>query len=336
MEFDVRFLSPAWLGTALVVSLAASAALPERLRHSWLVVGLGVLAACLAALSGALPWFGILHASAYAACMVVAFIVGYLATLPRARLIDLPEPTLLTIFMLALVGGVVGARLGEVWEQWPAFARSQTGGRLGTVPLLVKIADIDSGGMVWYGGALRGSALILLFVRRQRLPLLAIADLMLPSAVLGLGIGRVGCFLNGCCYGKPTDLPWAVVGANGLHIHPTQLYETAACLCIAAVSIWWWYRRRSQGQVTLIVLFAYASWRTFNEDLRGDTVMTTFWGLFPATTSQALSLDIAGAALVASLVVIWRRRRFPELRRLACVVPGSSAAPAPVAAPSSP
>jgi phosphatidylglycerol:prolipoprotein diacylglycerol transferase len=326
MEFDIPFLNPAWLGVALAASLAASALLPERARPLWAVVGAGLLVACLLALAGAIPWVGTLHASAYAACMVAAFVVGYLATLPRARLIGLPEQTQLTIFMFALVGGIIGARFGEVWEQWPRFAQTAAGARLGTGALLLKIADIDSGGMVWYGGVMLATTLIIIYLRRQRRQLLPLADLILPSTVLALGIGRVGCFLNGCCYGKPTDLPWAVIGASGAHIHPTQLYETGACLIIAGAAIWWWYRRTSQGQVTVIVLFGYTAWRTFNEALRGDTVMTTFWGLFPATTSQALSLDFALATVVAIGVVQWRRRHSPELGRLAREVPGSRAA----------
>jgi phosphatidylglycerol:prolipoprotein diacylglycerol transferase len=329
MEFHFPFLSPAWLGTALVSSLVASTLLPVPLRRGWLLLAAGILAASLLALCGALPWFGQLHASAYAACMVAAFIAGYFAILPRARLIGLPEATVLTFFMFALVGGIVGARLGEVWEQWPAFARGPLGAPLGFGPLLVKIADIDSGGMVWYGGALLASGLMALYGWRSRLDLLELADLFLPATAVGLGIGRVGCFLNGCCYGRPTTLPWGVAGAGGPHTHPTQLYETLACLALAGAATLFWYRRRSQGQVTMVVLLGYAGWRTFNETLRGDTVMSSFWGLFPATTSQVLSLTIALAALVAAAVVVWRRRRSPERQRRAYAVPGSIHAPAP-------
>jgi phosphatidylglycerol:prolipoprotein diacylglycerol transferase len=323
MEFQIPFLSPAWLGTALVASLVASTLLPVRLRRAWLVLLAGILAASIAALCGALPWFGQLHASAYAACMVAAFIAGYFAILPRARLIGLAEASVLNFFLFALVGGVVGARLGEVWEQWPAFAQGPGGVTLGFGQLLVKIADIDSGGMVWYGGALLASGLMALYGWRHRLDLLELADLFLPATLVGLGIGRVGCFLNGCCYGRPTTLPWAVAGVCGPHTHPTQLYETAACLLLAGAATLLWYHRRSQGQVTLLVLLGYAGWRSFNEALRGDTVMTSFWGLFPATTSQVLSLDIALVTVVAAVVVVWRRRRSPERQRRAYAVPGS-------------
>jgi phosphatidylglycerol:prolipoprotein diacylglycerol transferase len=323
MEFHIPFLSPAWLGTALVSSLVAATLLPLRLRRGWLLLAAGVLAASLAALCGALPWFGQLHATAYAACMVAAFIAGYFAILPRARLIGLPEVTVLNFFMFALVGGIVGARLGEVWEQWPSFAQGPGGVQLGFGQLLVKIADIDSGGMVWYGGALCASGLMALYAWRSRLDLLELADLFLPATAVGLGIGRVGCFLNGCCYGRPTTLPWGVAGVGGPHTHPTQLYETIACLLLAGAATLFWYRRRCQGQVTLIVLLGYAIWRTFNEALRGDTVMCSFWGLFPATTSQVLSITIALATLVAAAVVVWRRRRSPERQRRAYAVPGS-------------
>ena len=108
--------------------------------------------------------------------------------------------------------------------------------------------------MVWYGGALLASGLMALYGWRSRLDLLELADLFLPATAVGLGIGRVGCFLNGCCYGRPTTLPWGVPGAGGPHTHPTQLYETLACLALAGAATLFWYRRRSQGQVSMLVL----------------------------------------------------------------------------------
>jgi phosphatidylglycerol:prolipoprotein diacylglycerol transferase len=332
VEFTFPFLSPAWMGVALVGALLVATLVPESWRRTWVVAAGGSGAASAAALAGLVPWTGQLHATAYALCMVAAFVAAYAATLPRARLLGIPERQLLDLFLLGLVGGIVGARLGEMWEQWPGFAQLPGGRRMPWGDLLAKAADIDSGGMVWYGGALVGGAFMVLYGWRARLRFLVLADLILPSTLLGLGLGRVGCFFNGCCYGRPTTLPWGIRSPAGPCTHPTQLYETAACLVLAAGLIALWYRRRSQGQVALAAVLGYAAWRFLNESLRGDTVMTTFWGLFPVTTSQALSLDLALAASVAAVAIGLRRRRDAEARRLAADVPGSRHQPRPPAA----
>ncbi len=323
MEFTFPFLSPGWLGTALVGALTAAVLAPPSWRRGWVVALAGLAAASGAALAGLFPWLGYLHATVYALCLVAAFVAAYLATLPRARLLGIPERQLLDLFLLGLVGGIVGARIGEVWEQWPSFAQRSNGTRMPWSDLLGKAADIDGGGMVWYGGAILGGTLMVIYGWRARLRFLALADLILPSTLLGLGIGRIGCFFNGCCYGRPTTMPWGVPGVAGRCTHPTQLYETLVCVLLFVGLLVLWYRRRSQGQVALCAMIGYAIWRFINEGLRGDTVMTTFLGLFPVTTSQALSLALAIVAICLAAVELWRRSRDPVARTLAHDVPGS-------------
>lgn len=323
MGVTVPFLSPALLGVALVASLAAAALLPPWWRRWWVVLALGVLAACVTALCGGVPWTGDLHVTGYSVAMLAAFVAAYLVTVPRARLLGIGERTVIDLFIVGLIGGLVGARIGEVIEQWPGFGRDARGQPLALGDLLRKAADIDGGGMVWYGGAVLGGALIALLAWQRRIRILELADLLMPAIVLGLGLGRVGCFLNGCCYGRPTTLPWAVGGRGGAAIHPTQLYETIACLGLFALTWWWWRRRRWQGEVAAIGLFGYAGWRFLNEGLRGDTVASSFLGL-PVTTSQAVSLWLVLGGLVLTVVVVVRRRRDPALAALARSVPGSS------------
>jgi phosphatidylglycerol:prolipoprotein diacylglycerol transferase len=323
VEFVIHFLSPAWMGTALVGSLAASVLAPARLRRWWLICLAGIAAASMGAWCGFIPWFGLMHATVFAACMVSAFVIAYVSLLGRARLLGVSEKIIIDLVILALIGGIVGARLGEVWEQWPRFAQSAQGQRLTAVQLFAKAADIDGGGMVWYGGAFLATLFIVLYAWRARLAVLELADLFLPTTLLGLGIGRVGCFFNGCCYGRPTTLPWAVAGAGGPRTHPTQLYETLACITLFGLLMWWWYRRRVQGQIALASILGYALWRSFNESLRGDTVLMSCYGLFTATTSQVLSLHIAIIGLVAAALITWRRHRNPRMNALAHQVPGS-------------
>jgi phosphatidylglycerol:prolipoprotein diacylglycerol transferase len=111
------------------------------------------------------------------------------------------------IFSLAtwlFIAGIVGARLFYVIEYWPQFHK----------PLLVQtlaaILKLTQGGLVVYGSLLAGGAALIAFTYKNHLPGLALADLIAPGVVLGVGLGRLGCFLNGCCYGGLSDVPWAV------------------------------------------------------------------------------------------------------------------------------
>lgn len=324
MSMTVPFVSPAWLGVALVASIVIATLVPPAWRRWWLVMLAGLVVASVVALFGGVPWTGDLHLTGYSIAMLAGFIAAYVAIMPRARILGIPERTVIDIFIIGLIGGLVGARIGEMIEQWPAFGRDPAGQPLALGDLLRKAADIDGGGMVWYGGAILAGLLLALLAWQRRIRILELADLLLPATVLGLGLGRVGCFLNGCCYGRPTSLPWAVGGTGGATIHPTQLYETVACLCLFVLSWWWWRHRRWQGEVAALTVLGYAGWRFINEGLRGDTVASSFLGFWTVTTSQAVSLYLAVLVLALGAVVIARRLRDPALAAQARHVPGSS------------
>jgi phosphatidylglycerol:prolipoprotein diacylglycerol transferase len=319
----VTFLSPALIGLALVVALALAALVPAPWRRAWVVVLGGAVIAGLGAVAGLVPWLGVLHLTGYSVMLVLAFVAPYVAMMRRAREIGIPERTLIDIALVALIGGMVGSRIGEAIEQWPAFGRDAAGRPLPWGDLLVKALDFDGGGMVWYGGVILAGVLVALLAWQRRLRVLEVADLILPMVLLGLAFGRVGCFLNGCCYGLPTALPWGVRSPAGACTHPTQLYESLACLMLFAATFWWWRHRRWQGEISLLVVIGYAAWRFVNESLRGDTVPTSFLGLTTVTTSQAVGLYLVAAAAVATAAVVWHRRTHPAAARRAREVPGS-------------
>jgi phosphatidylglycerol:prolipoprotein diacylglycerol transferase len=130
------------------------------------------------------------------------------------------------------------------------------------------------GGLAFYGGLLLAAPAGLYYARRKRLGILRIADLVSPGIAYGLVFGRLGCFLNGCCYGKPTDLPWGVdfpTLAGHAHVHPTQLYESLGCLGIFAL-LYWVVRpmKRRHGDVFAALLVLYGSLRFLLEFLRDD------------------------------------------------------------------
>ena len=324
MSVNVPFISPAWLGVALVAAIVVASLAPPAWRRWWLILLAGVVIACVVAAFGGVPWTGDLHLTGYSITMLAGFIAAYAAVMPRARVLGIPERTVIDLFIISVIGGLVGARIGEMIEQWPGFGRDPAGQPLALGELLRKAADIDGGGMVWYGGAILAGVLIALLAWQRRLRILELADLVMPAVVLGLGLGRVGCFLNGCCFGRPSSVPWAVSGRGGASVHPTQLYETIACLSLFALGWWWWRHRRWQGEVAAATLLGYVIWRFINEGLRGDTVASSFLGIWTVTTSQAVSLYLALGVVVLATVVIGRRMRDPALAARAREVPGSS------------
>lgn len=323
MNVQIPFLSPGFIGVMLVAAIILGSLLPTPYKKWWSVLGGGLTAASLAALIGIVSWAGDMHITGYSVMMLLAFIAAYVVTIPRARIVGISERTIIDMALLALIGGIVGSRFGEVVEQWPKFGKDAHGNSLTISAFINKLMDFDNGGMVWYGGAILAAILILILAKRRKLRLLEVSDLLMPATLLGLGTGRVGCFLNGCCYGGPTDAPWAVANPFGVKSHPTQLYETIACVSLFAFTFWWWRRRRYQGEVFFIGLFGYALWRFINEGLRGDTVESTFLGLWTVTTSQAVSLYLACVGMALALVVIIRRKQSPELSAIGRDVPGS-------------
>jgi len=187
--------------------------------------------------------------------MLLGFIAAYLVALPKTKALGIPRTPHCWMCSCSLCsGGFAGARMRYVWENWWLFSHNPDGRRGRWATALANAADFDSGGMVWYGGMMLASGAIMAYAWRTRLPILALGDALAPSVILGLGIGRIGCFVNGCCYGAPTDLPWGVAAPYTLphgvvcHVHPTQLYESAACWRSSAGLSWLWPRHRCRAR----------------------------------------------------------------------------------------
>ena len=161
----------------------------------------------------------------------------------------------------------------------------------------------------FYGGFIGALVAVAIFFRRHPgLPFWRAADLCGPAIALGQAIGRIGCFMAGDDYGRPTDLPWAVhftdpdaarIGGAPLNVglHPVQLYESAACLLLFFVLVWLSRRKRFDGQMILAYTILYAIARFVLETFRGDADRGfVFGGLL--STSQFIALVLAPAAIV--------------------------------------
>ena len=203
----------------------------------------------------------------YGAMLALAFLVCSFLAKRRAASIGMDGEKILDLTILLIMSGVIGGRIMFVILDLEYFK---------TRPL--DIFKLWEGGLVWYGGLILAVISGAVFLRIYRMPILKTADLMMPYVALGQAIGRIGCFLNGCCYGKTPALP-------------TQLFESAAMFIVYLI-----LRRRvpSNGRTFFLYLILYSVFRFFNEFIRGDNMLAVM-GL---TFSQFISVIIFTAAAI--------------------------------------
>ena len=174
---------------------------------------------------------------------------------------------------------------------------------------------------MFYGGLILAVAVALFYIRRVRLPLWTTTDVFAPGIALGHVVGRFGCFFAGCCWGKPTTVPWAITFHNpfaalntgtplDVPLHPTQLYEAGAEALILAILLFTESRgRRYPGRTFWLYMLLYAISRFIIEFYRGDP-RGTVWVF---STSQFISVLLAPLA-IGMLVYLSRRAPQPDAR----------------------
>jgi phosphatidylglycerol---prolipoprotein diacylglyceryl transferase len=164
-------------------------------------------------------------------------------------------------------------------------------------------------GYVFYGGVVVATGMGYLFVRRAGFERIGdFGDYAAPGFAFGIFVGRLGCFFAGCCYGTPTDLPWAVAfpgghATHGAAVHPVQLYDAVYGLVVFGLCIWYGRRRRFAGELFGLLIMSYALWRFGTEVFRGDGDRGVW--LLGLSTSQLVSLVV----LPVTLFFFWRERR---------------------------
>jgi phosphatidylglycerol:prolipoprotein diacylglycerol transferase len=158
----------------------------------------------------------------YGVMILLAVSAGVGLAVWRARRVGVDPELILSLAFWMILPAIVGARafyVTEYWsgQYWPVY------GERGLPALLWAVLNLANGGLVIYGGFFGGVVGLVGFFRKYRVPLLATADLVAPSLMLGLAIGRIGCLLNGCCFGGMCDLPWAVTFPPGSPPYASQV-----------------------------------------------------------------------------------------------------------------
>jgi phosphatidylglycerol:prolipoprotein diacylglycerol transferase len=161
---------------------------------------------------------------------------------------------------------------------------------------------IRQGGLVFYGGLLGATVVSVFYLHWKNMPLWKTADALSTSIALGSALGRVGCLMYGCCYGRPTEMPWGIRfpvdhETAGQVVHPTQIYDSLLNLVLYGLLAWGYRRRQFDGQIFAGYLLGYAVLRICAEMFRGD-YRSLYLGNW-ATPAQVLSglIFVIGAGL---------------------------------------
>ncbi len=204
-------------------------------------------------------WYGVMAAAGF-------LLANWIILLNRERA-NLTKDQSTNLVMLAMIAGVIGARIFYVIQFFHQFEDN-----------LWDVVRIDQGGLVFYGGFFLAVISVFIYCRINRLDMVRVSDVMAPALAVGHAFGRIGCFLNGCCFGKPSECIFAIAYPAGSApairygvqpLHPVQLYEAAANLIMFGF-IFMLARKAKRGVAISCYVAVYGIMRFADEFFRGD------------------------------------------------------------------
>ena len=243
----------------------------------------------------------------YGVLLAASYLLGLRLAMSRAKAWGLDSNRVLDLGIYIIIAALIGAKLLLLVVDFDQFRRSPG-----------ELLSLARSGGVFYGGLITAVAVAFWYIAKHRLPFWTTCDVFAPGIALGHVTGRLGCLAAGCCYGKPTDVPWAIVFTNplaaanvgtplGVPLHPTQIYEAGAELLILGVLLVMERRGRGfAGRTFWLYMLLYAVSRFVIEIYRGDERGLVF-GLL--STSQFISVILAPLSLV---MLFWLSRVGPE------------------------
>ena len=238
------------------------------------------------------PWLDI---HTYGVLVAAGFLIGLSVAVHNAKREGLHPEHISDLGIWLIVAGMAGGKLFNVVFFWNDFL---SGWRAEGIRSLRE-------GFVFYGGLIGASLAAIVYTRIKRLPLWKVADACAPGGALGHAFGRVGCFFNGCCYGKACSLPWAVRFPPphlmaGIPVHPTEIYEALGDVAIFLGLTAYYRRKRFDGQIWWLYVLAYGILRFAVEFFRGDYA-TYYLGVF------TLGHAIAAVTIIVALIAFARQ-----------------------------
>jgi phosphatidylglycerol:prolipoprotein diacylglycerol transferase len=255
----------------------------------------------------------------YGLMLAVSFFSGMMLAAYRARNRGIDQRHIYDLALVILITAVVGARLFHFafhFEQYEAHGNPW-----------VQLLRIWDGGLMLFGGFIFALVGAVVYLWRKKLPVWEITDIVSPSVALGMGITRIGCFFNGCCFGRATDSWLGMVFPHnspvyytprtgilpGTPVLPTQLFESAAGFFLFGLLILMERRwKRFHGLLFGVLIAFFGAWRLFIEEFRfREDDMRAFGGIL--SKNQVISIVIL---LVGAGVVLWRYQATRRADRL--------------------
>lgn len=225
----------------------------------------------------------------YGAMIALGILAAVTLLDKRSKKIGYNEEHIFNMSIVGIIGGILGGKLLYIIVDIKYIIEN---------PEMLK--DLGNG-FVIYGAIIGGALAIYLYCKKKNWDVLKMFDLVIPSVALAQGFGRIGCFLAGCCYGKPTKLPIGVVFTNSpfapsnIHLHPTQIYSSIFDFLLALFLLWYSGKSKKSGRTFSLYVIIYGVGRIIVEFLRGDPR----GNVFILSTSQFISVFsiIAGILL---------------------------------------
>jgi len=245
--------------------------------------------------------FGPWTISSYAVMICLGACLAIWLTLREIDRLGLNRRVYLTVCLIGFTSGIVGARIMNCIVFYDLYRGKPWW----------KMLAVWEGGLAMYGGVLLALPLCYAYIRHQRLNMWEVADTLAPPWMMMLIVARLGCFLNGCCYGKPTTVPWGLFVKDSARLsgayattHPTQLYSSLTALAIFAVMWRVRLKPRFAGQVCLVFFLLYPVARFVIEFYRADPRgVWRFFGSVTLSESQILSIPVLLFGLGAWVVL---------------------------------
>jgi phosphatidylglycerol:prolipoprotein diacylglycerol transferase len=246
---------------------------------------------------------GALTVYTYGVLVAAGVILGLLYARWQAARAGLPPREIWNLGIYMIFSALLVSKVWLVFSGWRFFAADPSA--------IFSVAMLQSAG-TFYGGVLGAVLAILAYTRARGLPLLPVFDISAGALPLAHAIGRLGCFAAGCCFGKPTSLPWGVTFTDraaarlagtplGVPLHPTQLYEAGAEFLNFLLLVWLGARQRFHGQILAGYFVLYGSERGVIEFFRGDPGRTLMFH------DRVSLMQIVSAGLVVAGCLLWWR-----------------------------
>ncbi len=252
---------------------------------TWIVIACGILWVPTR-FQGGIPVYG------YGFFFLIGFVVGGYTATHRAERAGLNGEMLWDLGLWVFFSGVLGARTFYCIQYPERVFKDAQGQWLGGLDLITSFVNLKQGGLVFYGGMMLGIAGFIMFCRRRKVSPHFIADIAMPSVFVGLGFGRLGCLMNGCCYGDRCDLPWGIQFDQGsvpwdalvnrgflrhtdpttFTMHPTQVYSAINAFLLAWLTATYFKSRPRDGSVVALGMLIYPITRFTIEIIRGDEI----------------------------------------------------------------